>query len=123
MAVISVRAAEDLPIMSDYMPLIGLYFLLSMLYTFLSLIWFAACNSLRTSSSLPKFVKRLGLIIKRVKQSVLMVFRIRIDMSMYQISKEKENNDLISILNNIAFIFMFITMFVTYLTIWLISSF
>ena len=122
MAVISVRAAGDLPIISDYMPLIGLYFLLSMFYTFLSLIWFAACNSLRTSSSLPKFVKRLALLIKRVKQSILMAFRIRVDMSMYQMTKEKENNDLITILNNIAFIFMFITMFVTYLTIWFIIS-
>jgi hypothetical protein len=119
MAVISVRAAGDLPIISDYMPLIGLYFLLSMLYTFLSLIWFAACNSLRTNSSLPIFVNRLALKIKRVKQSVLMVFRMKVDMSMYQISKEKENNDLISILNNIAFFFMFMAMFVTYLTIWL----
>ena len=48
-----------------------------------------------------------------------MVFRMKVDMSMYQISKEKENNDLISILNNIAFFFMFMEMFVTYLTIWL----
>jgi hypothetical protein len=120
MAVISVRAAGDLPIISDYMPLITFYFFLSLLYTFLSFVWFSASNSLRSRGSMPNLFKKLAKLILSIKQAILKLF---IKNSIEQLnSKEKENEVLVSILNDLAFFLMSITMFVSYLSIWLIIS-
>ena len=82
MGIISVRVASDIPIQSEYLPLISLYFLLGMFYTFLA-------------------------------------FR-RNKVSNQEIKNEIE--ELIGILNYLTFAFMFVTMFVSYLTIWLIIT-
>ena len=39
-SVTSVRIAGDIPMQSEYLPLITLYFLLSIIYTFLGLTWY-----------------------------------------------------------------------------------
>lgn len=122
MAVISVRAAGDLPIISDYMPLITFYFFLSLLYTFLSFVWFSASNSFKSRGSMPSLLKKLAKLILSIKRAILKPF---IKNSIEQLNskeKEKENEVLVSILNGLAFSLMSITMFVSYLSIWLIIS-
>ena len=39
-SVTSLRIASDIPVQSDYLPLITLYFMLSIIYTLIGLIWF-----------------------------------------------------------------------------------
>jgi len=104
MAIISVRASSDLPVSSDYIPLIGLFFFLSQLYTFISFVWFAACNYLKSIEKLPIFFKKLAkFLIKHAGSAD---------------NKEKEMNAL----NHFALFLMGLAIFVSYLTIWLIIS-
>ena len=56
MAIISVRVSSDIPIQSDYMPLITLYFFLSILYTFSSFLWFVIAEHLKSNKIRIKFI-------------------------------------------------------------------
>ena len=111
MGIISMRVASDMPIHSEYLPLISLYFMLGMFYTFLAFNWFVAANFCRTKNYLPKFLK--------ISLNFINGFR-RNKVSTQEIKNEIE--ELVGILNNLTFAFMFVTMFVTYLTIWLIIT-
>ena len=105
------RVASDMPIHSEYLPLISLYFMLGMFYAFLSFNWFVAANVCRTKNYLPNFLKiSLNFIngFKRNKISTL--------------ENKDEIEELVGILNYLTFAFMFVTMFVSYLTIWLIIT-
>jgi len=121
MAIISVRAAGDLPVISDYIPLISWYFFLGQLYTFISFVWFAACNFFKTSSSLPFFLQKLAKLLIKIKQYANLKKKIE-NLTSVNITKEKEFEALISALNNFALFVITITMFASYLTIWLIIS-
>jgi hypothetical protein len=115
MAMIAVRSAGDLPIISDYMPLINVYFFLSQLYTFISFAWFATCNYYKTIGSSPKLLQALAKLLIKI-----MIFKNKIETT--DQAKEKENDALISLLNNFALFIMTLAMFISYLTIWLIIS-
>lgn len=68
----SLRISGDIPIQSEYLPLIMLYFVLSMVYTFLSLCWFVLCNYLTTRNIWPKCLLNLaqrGLSLFKSKKS------------------------------------------------------
>jgi hypothetical protein len=116
MAMIAVRSAGDLPIISDYMPLINVYFFLSQLYTFISFAWFATCNYYKTIGSSPKLLQALAKLLIKI-----MIFKKEIQTSVDQ-AKEKENYALISALNDFALFIMTLAMFISYLTIWLMIS-
>ncbi len=49
-SVTSLRVSGDIPIQSEYLPLITLYFLLSIVYTFLGLIWYFFKGILKKSN-------------------------------------------------------------------------
>ena len=51
----SVRISSDIPNQSEYLPLITLYFLLSILYTFIGFMWFDFIHFI--SLFLNKFLK------------------------------------------------------------------
>ena len=112
---IAVRSAGDLPVISDYMPLINVYFFLSQLYTFISFVWFATCNYYKTIGSLPKLLQKLAKLLIKIK-----IFKNKIETA--DQVKEKENDGLISLLNNFALFIMTLAMFISYLTIWLLIS-
>ena len=112
---IAVRSAGDLPIISDYMPLINVYFFLSQLYTFISFVWFATCNYYKTIGSLPRLLKKLAKLLIKIK-----IFKNKIETT--DQVKEKENDALVSALNDFALFIMTLAMFISYLTIWLIIS-
>ena len=113
---IAVRSAGDLPIISDYMPLINVYFFLSHLYTFISFAWFATCNYYKSIGLLPKLLQKLAKLLIKI-----MIFKNKIETLVGQ-AKEKENDELVSALNDFALFIMTLAMFISYLTIWLIIS-
>jgi hypothetical protein len=120
MAIIAVRSAGDLPVISDYMPLINLYFFLSQLYTFISFAWFATCNYYKSMGSLPRLLRKLAKLLIKLKKYILMIFKNKIETT--DQVKEKENDALISLLNDFALFIMTLAMFISYLTIWLMIS-
>jgi hypothetical protein len=116
MAMIAVRSAGDLPVISDYIPLINMYFFLSQLYTFISFSWFATCNYYKLMGSLPRLLRKFAKLLIKI-----MIFKKEIQTSVDQ-AKEKENDALISALNDFALFIMTLAMFISYLTIWLMIS-
>jgi hypothetical protein len=110
MAIISVRVSADIPIQSEYLPLISLYFFLGLLFTFLSFNWFVVINSFRTNKSVP-------LILKIVSKKITNRFRL----------SNSENNDetenLIDTLNYLFFSLIFLLMFISYMAIWLVIAY
>lgn len=59
-SVYSLRISGDIPMQSEYLPLITLYFVLSISYTFFSLFWFILANYFLTKTYLPKLVLLIG---------------------------------------------------------------
>lgn len=129
MAIISVRVASDIPIQSDYLPLISLYFILSLFYTFISLNWFVLLNHFRSKNSLPKFLESLAVFYKLfcfgIKEFTCNKNKIR-SFKADENKNETENNnkfeDLISKINFLAFSLLFVSMFSSNLAIWLVIS-
>lgn len=114
MGIISVRVAGDIPVQSDYLPLITLYFFLSLIYTFISFLWFAIVSFLKDRKYLPSW---LNLLLNSIKNKIN-AFRSE--------SREQKNDACfdknISILNLIFFTLMLTVMTVSYLIIWIIIS-
>ena len=65
-SVYSLRISQDMPVESNFVPMVTLYFILGISYTFLSLIWFIIANDFITKNYLPKYLTKFALIIKRV---------------------------------------------------------
>jgi hypothetical protein len=63
--VYSLRVSSDLPVQSQYFPVISYYFLFSILYTLLSLIWFVSANYYLTNK-LPKILSGLASILNKI---------------------------------------------------------
>lgn len=58
-SVYSLRVAGDIPIQSEYLPLITLYFIISTVYTLISFMWFILGNYFMTNVYLPKFLIKI----------------------------------------------------------------
>ena len=115
MAIISVRVSADIPIQSEYLPLISLYFFLGLFFTFISFNWFVAINSFRTNKSVPSILKNIS------KKITFLLNRFRL------VNTELENNDetenLINTLNYLFFSLIFLSMFISYISIWLVIAY
>ena len=117
---ISVRVSSDIPIQSDYLPLISLYFSFGILYTFISFNWFIIANVYRTNNYLPKYFKMFAKCLKCFNEKMLKKLANKIEVNQ---ENKVETDELINLLNYFAFSCLFLAMFVSYLTIWIkISS-
>ena len=65
-SVYSLRISTDMPVESNFVPMVTLYFILGISYTFLSFIWFIIANEFITKSYLPKFLISVASVVKRV---------------------------------------------------------
>ena len=124
---ISVRVSSDIPIQSDYLPLISLYFFFGILYTFISFSWFIIANVYRTNNYLPKYLKAFAKCLKYFNEKMLKKLANKIDVNQKnktELSQENkvETDELINLLNYFAFSCLFLAMFVSYFTIWIIIS-
>lgn len=69
-SVYSVRISNEIPIQSEYMPLITLYFILSIFYTLITFIWHIVKNFLTTNKKWPKFVLAFGQLLQDMVEKV-----------------------------------------------------
>ena len=125
MAIISVRVSNDIPIQSEYLPLITLYFLLSLLYAFISYAWFVYFDDVKSKKNSSQVLVKLLLWIKLKTTGKLIKVKPKNDPQQTLESEEKLKSEIeqaIVILNHIAFMIMFLAMFVSILSIWLIIS-
>ena len=60
----AVRVSSLIPVESNYMPFISVYFFLSMLYTFLAFIWFILAEYFRSKKYLPYFLLKASLVCR-----------------------------------------------------------
>lgn len=65
-SVYAVRTSGDLPIQSDFLPLISLYFVITMGITLLTILWFFLCNYMITRKTMPRFLIRFSRNLYRI---------------------------------------------------------
>ena len=116
MAIISTRVAGDIPVQSDYMPLISFYFSLSILVTFVSFVWFVIAEKLKAIKFKSKFL--IGLKRKSSKTAVAAFSTAQ--SAMEPEKEEKDAQTTVSIMNKLAFTFIFLFMFISFACIWAI---
>jgi hypothetical protein len=100
-----------MPIQSNGLPLISLFFLFSLSYTFISFVWFALVNEMKTRKYLPKIFNIYMSKLKRTN---------KIETNSNNSDNLTEFN--INILNKIAFSLITIAMTFSYLAIWISIS-
>ena len=119
MAIISVRVSNDIPIQSEYLPLITLYFVLSLLFTFISFAWFVYLEYLKSQKYLPAFTINFFLSLKR---KIQFINKIKDKQNKTKSTGKNEIEETLAVLNNLVFFIIFIVMFSSFLSIWLIIS-
>jgi len=97
-----------MPNQSNSLPMISLFFLLSLSFTFLAFVWFAIINEMKTKKYLPK---KLNYILSKLRRKGNKV------ESCINLNDCIEYN--ISVLNKIAFVFISVLMTFSYLFIWI----
>lgn len=65
-SVYSIRIASDMPVDSRYFPLVALFFLMSVGYTFLSLIWFIIATEWESKKNMPQFLIKVAIFMKHL---------------------------------------------------------
>ena len=63
LAIYSVRIASDFPVQGFYIPIISIYFIMGLLITFLSLVWFAYAEYIRAKKQMPKMLIKLARLL------------------------------------------------------------
>ena len=126
MAIISVRVSNDIPIQSEYLPLITLYFLLSLLYAFISVAWFVYLEDVKSKKNSSQILIKLLLWIKHKIIGKLNKVKPKNNPQL-TLEREAENlkNEIehaILALNYIAFMTMLLAMLGSFLCIWLLIS-
>lgn len=127
LAIISVRVSGDIPVQSDYLPLISLFFFLSILYTFISFIWFVIAENLKIKKYMPVFIQiianQIQILNKRSRTAPVAKNETNEAAANVEIPKNDVQLDLIiSYLNFFAWLIMLLLMFISYATIWIIIS-
>jgi hypothetical protein len=101
---IAIRVSSFIPIQSDYLPLISLYFFFSLLYTMISFIWFLVYEMIKSKKYQPKWLKLLRFGKNKVHNESI--------NNLQELEKD------FSLMNQIAFILMFLVMFFSLIGIW-----
>ena len=62
----SVRVSSDMPVESEFLPMVTLYYILGISFVFLAFNWFILANEFSTKNNLPKCLLKCVLITKRI---------------------------------------------------------
>lgn len=76
--VYSVRTAADLPIQSEVIPHISVYYFLAIMNTFISLNWFFVVNSIGTKKVIPKVLKPFTILVKLTNSTLTNISRTKL---------------------------------------------
>lgn len=120
MAIISVRVSNDIPVQSEYLPLISLYFFLSLLYAFASFLWFTFLEYAKSQKKIEKHFNHFLIFIKSF-------YNKKSNNRVYNSNDENQSNiiyieTIIKMMNNFAFFIMLLSMLSSYLFIWISIS-
>ena len=140
----SISLLQQFPVQSEYMPTISYYFLLSIIFTLISMFWFLIINYLSEREHLPNWMLKISskLCCSKVKQKKLDLEKSKNKGSELEIPNSEEKNEqgdveiedekklkkknfdnAIILLRLLFFVLIFICMLVSYLYIWIdISS-
>jgi hypothetical protein len=141
----SVRVSNDIPIQSDYVPTITIYFVISIFYPFISMFWFVARNHFEKKCYLPipliklvdflqifksfkiKYKYRISKKPENIDQAYVSTCNLSDQIKTFNVDKNKENDfkednkiqSKITILNYVTLVIFTLCVFVSQLAIWL----
>ena len=126
------RVNNDIPVQSECLPLISLYILLCLFYALISFSWFVYLEIAKSKKDLPPLLIRLSLYLKH---AIIKIFKRKRKKETYCIKQRKEAvvdelnkfdkqeiEKIIVALNYVAFGIMLFTMFISFMTIWLVVT-
>jgi len=105
----------------DFYPMISLFFTMSIVYTFISMVWFALINEFATKNNMPKCLVTIACFIERM----LYCKYFQKSLKIYDMSSKKDKKKEISseshatALNYLAFFLLFLIMLICNLVIWI----
>ncbi len=118
LAIYSLRVSGDLPVQSQYFPLISIFFFIGLLLTFIAFVWFIAANSLRAKQRVPKILEKLCFICSR-KPVKVDANRERLN----SVNNQSDSEKFVQVLNQIVLYSLASIMLLSYIVIWLCISF
>ena len=118
LAIYSLRVSGDLPVQSQYFPLISIFFFIGLLLTFIAFVWFIAANSLRAKQRVPKILEKLCFICSR-KPVKVDANRARLN----SVNNQSDSEKFVQVLNQIVLYSLSSIMLLSYIVIWLCISF
>ncbi len=118
LAIYSLRVSGDLPVQSQYFPLISIFFFIGLLLTFIAFVWFIAANYLRAKQRVPKILEKLCLICSR-KPVKVDANRERLN----SVNNQSDSEKFVQVLNQIVLYSLSSIMLLSYIVIWLCISF
>lgn len=126
------RVNNDIPVQSECLPLISLYILLCLFYALISFSWFVYLEIAKSKKDLPPLLIRLSLYLKH---GIIRIFKLKRRKETYCMKQNKEAaidelnkfskqemEKIIVALNYVAFVIMVLTMFISFMAIWLVVT-
>ena len=63
-SIYSLRVSSDIPVQSEYLPIIGYYFIFAISFILVSFIWFITLNKFSEKKKLPKLLTKIAEAIR-----------------------------------------------------------
>ena len=118
LAIYSVRIASDFPTQGDYIPIISIYFILGLLFTFISLLWFTYAEYLRTKIEKPKMMVKLARLLTCLPLISWMDSKRKNKIFVKPIAETDEANNFVSVINIFIFCITLSTSLISNIYIW-----
>ena len=81
-SVYSLRVSSDIPVQSEYLPIIGFYFIFAITFILIAFIWFIILNQFNEKKSIPRYMEIYGNRFRSIIES----------LSNIKLMKMKQNN-------------------------------
>ena len=121
LAIYSVRIASDFPAQGEYIPIISLYFVLGLFFTFISLVWFTYAEYMRTKQRMPACLAQLAKLLRSLSSCRFIKTKNKvISNDTKELDKKEELLSLVSSINYLVVFIMMILSLVSNLVIWLL---
>ena len=65
-SIYAVRISSDIPVQSNYIPVIKFFFILSNIWNLLAMVWFVLLNNFKSKEYVPKVFNSLGGILQKI---------------------------------------------------------
>ena len=114
-SVYSLRLASEIPIQSKFLPMINLYFVFSIIYTFLGFFWFTIFENVKKVERLPFLLQIISSYSLSFKNGSCKK-QVAIETKNDGMIKRKETD--INVLNLIVFVIFFLVILIFNITVW-----